>query len=346
MPSSSVVAVVINPVKTESARARELLRAACAEAGRAEPLFFETSQEDAGHAMAREALDRGAGIVIACGGDGTVRAVAEELIGAEGVELSILPLGTGNLLARNLGIDVDDLEAAAAVAVGRQTDPVDALRITLLRPDRSSENTISVVASGVGLDAEVMNQTKEGLKKVVGPAAYAATGVTKMLGLRRHPVRISVDDGAWETERARTVLLVNAGYIQGGLQYVPGSRHDDGVQDAVVMSPRSLAGWGVVAAKMLLRLQQDVPVISYRSGARLAVRTFYPVQAQVDGDPVGEVTELESQILPHALRVHVPREEDRLQPGGPLAKILPASVRPRRLWPRVKERAASLLPWR
>lgn len=346
MPTTNVVAAVINPVKGEAKEARELLVSACATAGLPAPLFFETAEDDAGHAMTREALAAGATTVVACGGDGTVRAVAEELIGAEGVALSILPLGTGNLLARNLGIDVDDLEACAAVAVGEELDPVDALRITLQRPDRSTESTISVVASGLGIDAEVMNQTSEGVKKVIGPAAYAATGAAKMLGLRRHPVRISVDEGSWETENARTVMLVNAGYIQGGLQYVPGSRHDDGVQDAIVMSPRSLAGWTVVAAKMLLRLKQDVPVISYRSGTSMSVHTFYPVEAQVDGDPVGTVTAMESQILPHALRVHVPREEDRLPPGGALAKILPSAVSPQKLWPRVQERAASLLPGR
>jgi len=340
--SERSIAVVINPVKRESGRARTLMRAAAREAGFPAPVFIETTQDDPGRAMTREALERGASIVVAAGGDGTVRAVAQELVGAHDVTLGILPMGTGNLLARNLGIDVDDLTACARVAVAGVPEPVDALRIRLVRPDRGVEETVSVVASGLGIDAEVMEETNENLKKAVGPLAYAATTVGKLAPRHRHPIRVSVDHGAWDTFRVRTIVVVNAGYIQGGLQYAPGSRHDDGLQNAVIMSPRSAVGWVMVAARML-RLNEQVPVVKYLEGRRLHVRSFYPVVAQVDGDPVGAVTELDSEVLRHALRVHAPAEEDRLAPGGQLAKVLPPRYSPRRLWAAAKRRADTAL---
>lgn len=323
MSAQATIAIVINPSKNHADDALALLRERLAALGAPDPLVHETTVEDAGASQTRAALEAGADVVIAAGGDGTVRAVAAELLDRTDVVLGILPLGTGNLLARNLGIDVDDLDRALDAILEGPTEPLDALRIDSMLADHSEQQHISLVAAGMGIDAEVMMETNEQLKKFVGPAAYTATAVGKMLGWHRHPVRVSVDGGAWETARARTVMLANAGYIQGGIQYAPGVRLDDGRQQAVIMTPKSMAGWALVAAKTLLRLRTDVPVMMYLTGQTITVRPFYALAAQVDGDPIGEVTSLRSTVLRHALRVRVPVEDRRLPPGGPLVKILP-----------------------
>lgn len=323
MPESLRIALVLNPIKNQADEAVAAVRRHVAEQGLAEPLILETTEEDPGLGMAREALAQNATLVIAAGGDGTVRAVAEALLHHPTAQLAILPLGTGNLLARNLGLDVTDFDVALKAALQGPVEPLDAQRIDVVLKDRSEASHVGLVATGLGMDAEVMSETNSTLKKFVGPAAYFATALSKVLGWQRHPVRLSVDGGAWDTEYVRTIMLANAGYIQGGIQYAPDVRLDDGQQQAVLLTPRSLSGWVLVAAKTVLRLRKDVPVISYRRGLSITVRPFFPLAAQVDGDPIGEVTTLTSTVLPHALRVRVPQEFDRLSPGGPLGSKLP-----------------------
>lgn len=323
MPESQRIALVLNPIKNQADEAVAAVRRHVSAQGWDAPLIVETTAEDPGRGMTREALDKGATLVIAAGGDGTVRAVAEELLNHPKAQLAILPLGTGNLLARNLGLDVNDFDVALKAALQGPVEALDAQRIDVVLADRTEESHVGLVATGLGMDAEVMSETNETLKKFVGPAAYIATALSKIFGWRRHPVRLSVDEGAWDTEYVRTIMLANAGYIQGGIQYAPDVRLDDGQQQAVLLTPRSLSGWVLVAAKTVLRLRKNVPVVSYRRGVSITVRPFYPLAAQVDGDPIGQVTTLTSTVLPHALRVRVPLEEDRLAPGGPLGSKLP-----------------------
>jgi hypothetical protein len=109
-PEDKPLAVVVaNPTKVEPGT-REAMAALCAELGWAEPLWLETTVEDPGIGQAKEAVAAGADVVLAAGGDGTVRSVAESLAGT-GVALGLLPAGTGNLLARTLGTPLD-LEGA------------------------------------------------------------------------------------------------------------------------------------------------------------------------------------------------------------------------------------------
>ena len=336
------VAVVINPVKNHADEARGLVRAQASALGWPEPLFFETEEDDPGHSMAKAALDAGATLIVAAGGDGTVRAVAAALIGHGGIHLAILPRGTGNLLARNLGINVDEMETAAHTALNGPTEPLDALRIRASNRGSEPQEHTSLVATGVGLDAEVMLHTNEKLKKVVGPAAYAAAAVGKIFG-HRYQVRISVNDGPWTTERVRTVLFANAGYIQGGIEFAQGARLDDGTQQAMVVTARDAWDWSQVAVKALLRPSKRVSALQQLEGTTIRVRPFYPLAAQVDGDPIGMVTDLESTVLPSALTVRVPAEHHRTAPGGSMAQLLPAELAPTALVAEGKKQARRFL---
>ena len=109
-------AIVVHPDKVADAgKFRAAVSEAMHEHGWQPPLWLETTAEDPGQKQAREAAAAGVDLVLACGGDGTVTACAEGVAGA-GVPLAIVPMGTGNLLARNLGLPVD-LDAALAVAL-------------------------------------------------------------------------------------------------------------------------------------------------------------------------------------------------------------------------------------
>src|SRR6478736_8771452 len=165
-------AIVINPAKTVDVDVRELMAKHCEENGWGETLWLETTKEDPGVGQAKEALKQGADLVIAAGGDGTVRCVAEVLAGGD-IPMGLLPLGTGNLLARNLGMDVTDFDGAMAGALTGAERKIDVVRAKQSDPD---QDQIFLVMAGLGYDATIMGDTNEDLKDKVGWLAYVDAG--------------------------------------------------------------------------------------------------------------------------------------------------------------------------
>ena len=134
LPSTGPPAIVYNPSKDRDwDHIRSIVDQVAGEAGLSEPLWLETTVADPGTGMAREAVRRGAGVVVAAGGDGTVRAVAEGLAGGT-VPMAVMPLGTGNLLARNLDIPVLGLRDMVTVALTGRNRPMDVGWLRLERP--------------------------------------------------------------------------------------------------------------------------------------------------------------------------------------------------------------------
>ena len=142
----SRAAVVVNPTKLDDYEAfRKSVGRAMDDHGWGEPAWRETTPEDPGRGQAEAAVSAGVDLVIACGGDGTVTACAEGVAGT-GVPLAVIPLGTGNLLARNVGVPMG-LEEALEVALGGVQQSVDAGRVN---------GTLFVVMAGLGLDARML----------------------------------------------------------------------------------------------------------------------------------------------------------------------------------------------
>ena len=124
------VAVILNPVKAKAEEARATIQRACLAAGWEEPRFFETTPEDPGHSQVRAALEYGADVVLVGGGDGTVR-VAAEALAHTGVAMGLIPLGTGNLLARNVDVDVYDLYGSIQTALFGHQRFIDTARMEI-----------------------------------------------------------------------------------------------------------------------------------------------------------------------------------------------------------------------
>ena len=187
----------------------------------------------------------GASLVLAYGGDGTARAVATVLAGT-GVPLGLLPTGTGNLLARNLGVP-RQLDGAIEVALTGRGRTIDLGQV--------GEDSFAVMA-GVGLDTDLMAGPPPELKKRLGWAAHV---LASLRHLRDRPVLLAlrIDGGPWEVVRVRCVLVGVVGRLQGGLPLLPAAHPADGLLDVAVLAPRGLADWSRVAVRVLRGSNRD-----------------------------------------------------------------------------------------
>src|SRR3954453_12511674 len=166
-PEPRTAAVVYNPIKVDRDPLRAVVDAAAASAGWGQTRWYETSEADPGEGMTRQALQEGADVVLAAGGDGTVRAVAQGLRDS-GVPLALLPSGTGNLLARNLNLTLGNLEDSVATAFEGTDREIDLGVVEVRRPDESRDRLVFLVMAGIGLDAQMIENTDTELKRKVG----------------------------------------------------------------------------------------------------------------------------------------------------------------------------------
>lgn len=295
------VAIVINPSKFEdlagsSAQVGRFIRTL----GWAEPLWFETDRADSGVAAARAALEQGPDLVCAMGGDGTVRAVASVLRGTS-VPYGVLPGGTGNLLARNLGIPVDSLEDALEIALLGQDRLID---VGLATFDDGLER-VFVVMAGVGLDADIMAQTDDGLKKRMGWGAYVVAGGATMFR-EGFGVHLSIDGDDTDTRECLMVLACNCSSVVANIELATGAMLDDGRLDLVLLRPNIVAGWVGVAIDLAARLRNGAGSLQQRPGRESRFQLDRPVRAEIDGDPVGETRTGRFGVDPGALLMRLP----------------------------------------
>ena len=294
------VAVVLNPTKVQSTPdfRRQLSRIAT-EFGWEPPLWFETTEHDAGRSMTRAGLESRVDLVIAAGGDGTVRVVCSELAGT-GVPLGIVPAGTGNLLVRNLGLPLDPESAMRVALTGRDRE-LDLVRVS---GDGLEEDRFAVMA-GLGLDAAVVGDAPPKLKAQMGWPAYLVS-IARHVSYPAVRVEVSVDGRRPERRWARMVLVGNVGSLHAGLQLLPSARPDDGYLDVVVVSPRRVTEWPALLWRIVRRSEHADDRLSQWRGRRVSVRTASTVPRQLDGDVVREGHELHCEVEPAVLLIRVP----------------------------------------
>ena len=247
-------------------------------------------------ATARKAAAEGFETIVAAGGDGTVSAVANGLIGAS-ARLAIIPLGTANVLARELGVPLD-LEPACALFNGpNQTVAIDAMRV-------GEKHYFTQI--GIGVDAAMIRDTKVEHKRRLGNLAYIWTALTRFIGFQ--PYRFSISaDGKRSRPRALQVVLANCGGLgTTKLRWGPDVCVSDGQIDVCILRARTLLDYLSVGYSVLRGRHREERNIQYLPARRaVAVHTDKPLPVQGDGEVIGE-TPLEVQIVPGALRVLVP----------------------------------------
>ena len=287
--------MVYNPAKVPDIDSlRRIIGEGLAKGGWPEPSWYETTPEDPGEGQARQALEEGAELVFACGGDGTVMAVVGALAGTDAT-MAVLPAGTGNLLAANLGLGTDPATGVEVALEGGRR------RIDVGVCDGRS----FVVMAGMGFDAQMLAGTSEVAKKRIGWLAYVG-GAVKHLRDRPMRARIVLDGGRPMLRRPRTVIVGNVGRLQGGVRLLTEADPADGKLDVAILSPRSLGHW-VSLAWGVLRRRERVPLMETYRAERVEIQARSTQPRQLDGDLIEPGRSLKIHVRPGALLLCVSR---------------------------------------
>ncbi|SHJ82105.1 Diacylglycerol kinase family enzyme [Tessaracoccus bendigoensis DSM 12906] len=314
-----IAAVIFNPTKIGRDALAEVVDPALSAAGWGEAQWFETAVDSPGTEQARAAVAQGCDVVLAVGGDGTVRGAAQGLEGS-GVPLGLVARGTGNLLAHELGLSINDLAAAVDTALNGGTRAIDLGVVDWTREDESKERHVFVVMAGMGLDAQIMATTDPVLKEKVGILAYVKAGIVALFKDRRMELKFQVDGGASRVTRVHTVLVGNVGTIFRNVTVMPDSKIDDGALDLVAVRPLGPLGWLSVGWRVLVdnrffrrlkppavRERDDSALeLRYRQCRHIDVVLREPEEIELDGDHFGKVRAVSIGVAAGALLVKVP----------------------------------------
>jgi diacylglycerol kinase family enzyme len=288
--------VVVNPARVGDLRR---LRLACGEAfgasGWAPPEFLLTTPDDAGAGLTAAAVRAGAALVLAVGGDGTVRACAHSLAGTA-VPLAIVPNGSANLTAKALGIP-GDLARAVAIALHGDAQSIDLA---------DADGMTCVAMAGIGLDAAVVGAAPALLKRHGGWLGYAAAAVPRLTG---PPVSFTVamDGRGGRLIPAQTVAVGNLGLLPGGFVLLPDARLDDGVLDVAILAAAGLPGWASIGLRVIARSRRDDSQLQRYQVREVEISADTELPRQVDGELITPGRSLHVAVRPGALRVMVPR---------------------------------------
>jgi diacylglycerol kinase (ATP) len=299
-------AVVVNPTKVaDLAALRGSMTTTMTDAGWDTPLWLETTAQDPGYALTEQALREGVTLVVACGGDGTMRAVLTVLAGSD-TPLAVVATGTGNLLARNLGLPLNDPDAALEVALTGTDRRLDVGRVEPTKHNGRAE--CFAVMAGIGVDAAVMRDAPEKLKATVGWPAYLVSAARHLRGASMR-VHIRIDDREPIQARAQTVVIGNVGTLQGGLELLPDAHPDDGVLDVAVIVSHNLRDWLRVASRIVTRRTHVDHRYETYQGKQIRVSLSSAQPRQLDGDLIDNSRLLSVQVEAAALIVRSPTDE-------------------------------------
>lgn len=322
-------AFIVNPSKPDAAQIVEKIKDFCGRNNIKEPLFIETTLERDGEACAKEALESGADAVIAVGGDGTVRTVASAMTGTEH-SMGIIPIGTGNLFARNMNIPTGDIEAAMLIATSHGSRRIDMGKITLLdSPDTPAEPARHgfLIVGGIGFDADMIDDTNPDLKKKISWIAYFVGGMKNLFSAKCRGTIITMDENGEKTRKDkisfRTFIAGNCGQIPG-FQLIPGARFDDGLLDfELIDTSAGIIGWmnlfGDVVHQTVKRKPGGSPLstnskISITRGQWAEIILDKPRLVEADGDIVGTTKHVRISLEKNALIVRAPAAPDLPDP--------------------------------
>jgi diacylglycerol kinase (ATP) len=289
----SNVAVIANPQKSFDGGLPALKRA-LERHGIDHPFWCEVDKSRDARKPLRHALKQGIKRIFVWGGDGMIQRCVDVMADFE-AELAILPAGTANLFASNLGIpkSID-----AAVEIG-------------LRGDRRELDLGSVngerfaVMAGVGFDAEMIHDANPELKRRFGRTAYVLAAAKNLHG-KPFEAHIKVDGRTWFEGNASCVLFGNVGDAFAGLSAFEEARPDDGLLEIGIASPEGMLEWGRTIARAALSDASKSPFVHTTRGRSVELRLDRKVRHELDGSERGKKRSFTVKVQPSAINVCVP----------------------------------------
>lgn len=283
------IAVILNPAaRGERARRLQARIAALAEGA----VLFSTSRSGEAESLARSAVKDGFQIIVAAGGDGTVNEVVNGIAGTDAT-LGLLPLGTMNVFATELGLPANDLERCWQLIAGKQTRRVDL-------PSANGKHFVQL--AGVGFDAQVVKETSRAFKRSFGPLSYVVSAAQIAA---RQPPRLRIESENAITEEGSFVLVGNGRLYGGPFPFFKQAVIDDGLLDVVIFKRLNYIEIVRYLQDVIFSSQITSPEVEYIQTKSLRVTSDTPVPVEIDGELIGTCP-VEFNIRNRALRVFAP----------------------------------------
>jgi len=295
------VAVVAHTGKTVGGGLDELRRLIAAEEVD-ELLWYEVPKSRKAPAKVRRALAQQPDLLVVWGGDGMVQRCADVLArsgaAGSGVPVAVIPAGTANLFATNLGIphDVGDAVQVALRGARRSIDL-----------GRFNGEHFAVMA-GVGFDADMIAEADGTMKGRLGRLAYIWTGARRVAGAEAVPTRIKLDGTVWFEGAATCVLVGNVPKVFGSVEVFDDATPDDGWLDVGVSTAQGIAEWAGSLAAVGTGPSDRSPHVRTARAKRISVRLGRPLRYELDGGARSETSKVKAKVVPGALTVCVPRD--------------------------------------
>jgi YegS/Rv2252/BmrU family lipid kinase len=277
------------------------------------PQSFQTEiiyTQQPGHAsqLTQQALDRQVDYVVAAGGDGTVNEVARAMVHTSST-LGIIPLGSGNGLARDLGIPMDIRKAIEIIAGGHS-----------LTIDYGKANEhIFFCTCGVGFDAVVSEKFSEGKKR--GSISYAKNAIAEYLKFKPDIYEITLENGTVLKEKAFLITCANASQYGNNAYIAPHADKRDGLMDIVVVAPINPFDVGTFAIQLFTKQIDHNQRVSYYRSRKVTIKRNQAGPMHVDGEPLQAGTEISLAIIPEGLHVITPLDAKKPLIPNPLENI-------------------------
>jgi diacylglycerol kinase (ATP) len=291
----TTVAVIAHAGKTFGGGLAEL-RKELERHGIDRPLWFEVPKSKKAPKRVRQALEEGAELIFAWGGDGTVQRCIDVLAGTKAT-LAVVPAGTANLFASNLDIPQDIAEAVRIGLHGTSRK----LDVGRMKGERFA------VMAGAGLDARMIQDADGTLKDRLGRLAYVWTGV-KNARASTFRAQIEVDGKHWYEGEASLVLAGNLGELFAGVEAFEGAKPDDGELELGVVRAEGLVEWARIAARAVVGSPSDSPFVQQTKARTVKAQLDRKVLYELDGGARDPVKRFKIEVEPAAITVRVPEK--------------------------------------
>jgi diacylglycerol kinase (ATP) len=310
----SRTAVIFNPEKISEAKLRKLYRKVTDQ----ELFLMPTDSKSGGFEAAKRAIELEMERVVVAGGDGTLRAVVEAIADHD-IVMGILPIGTGNILARNLKLPVNNLESCAHRSLSKSEYRIDLGVARVFDVGGKTHEYLFTGIAGLGMDARLMAATDKKRKRQIGWIAYLEASL-KFLPLKFERFEVVVDEQPPRVLKSYSLLVGNAGWLPGAISMMPDARLDDSRLDMAAIGPRKIWNWvdfigrvtwqnfvvrPLALGRRWLDATANVKTLENFKGQRISITPRSPAPFQVDGDPMFEVTHAEFTLRPKGLRVSI-----------------------------------------